>query len=388
MALYVKYHNTLQHSLGCSQWQHIALNILGYPSEEYEVVTDDGYYLSINRIPYGKIINNRNLGPNSVFLQHAFLADGSTWVTNLDYNSLGFVLADAGFDVWLGNSRGNTWSRKHINYTTKQKEFWMFSFDEMAMYDLPASIHFVLNKTGQEQLFYVGHSQGTTIGNSRMVLSLIIFHPLLIAQPYYSMLIILRSILIFQQSDLCYTILILAGNIWNQAVFPQNALIKWLATQVCSRVLLDDLCGNFFFLLCGFNEKNLNMSRIDVYSTHCPAGTSVQNLLHLSQVELKSPAFDWGSRKENMAHYKQPTPPRYKMKEMLVQTAIWTGGHDWLADPKDVAILMTMIPNLIYHKEIPDWEHLDFIWGLDAPQRNDNLLNLVNINDTEVVKAI
>uniref|UniRef100_A0A8C5RWH0 AB hydrolase-1 domain-containing protein n=1 Tax=Laticauda laticaudata TaxID=8630 RepID=A0A8C5RWH0_LATLA len=150
---------------------------------------------------------------------------------------------------------------------------------------------------------------------------------------------------------------------------PQNALIKWLATHVCNRVLLDDLCGNFFFVLCGFNEKNLNMSRIDVYSTHCPAGTSVQNFLHWTQVVMKFPAFDWGSRKENMAHYKQPAPPPYNMKGMLVPTAIWTGGHDWLADPKDIAILMTMIPNLIYHKEIPDWEHLDFIWGLDAPQR-------------------
>lgn len=38
------------------------------------------------------------------------------------------------------------------------------SFDEMAKFDLPAAINFVLEKTGQEKLYYIGYSQGTTIG--------------------------------------------------------------------------------------------------------------------------------------------------------------------------------------------------------------------------------
>lgn len=37
------------------------------------------------------------------------------------------------------------------------------SWDEMAKYDLPVSIDFVLNQTGYKQLHYVGHSQGTLI---------------------------------------------------------------------------------------------------------------------------------------------------------------------------------------------------------------------------------
>lgn len=38
------------------------------------------------------------------------------------------------------------------------------SLDEMAKYDLPDTFDLITKKTGQEQLFYVGHSQGTTIG--------------------------------------------------------------------------------------------------------------------------------------------------------------------------------------------------------------------------------
>lgn len=37
------------------------------------------------------------------------------------------------------------------------------SWQEMADYDLPAMLNYVLQVTGREQLFYVGHSQGTLI---------------------------------------------------------------------------------------------------------------------------------------------------------------------------------------------------------------------------------
>jgi predicted alpha/beta hydrolase len=46
-------------------------------------------------------------------------------------------LANQGYDVWVGNSRGNAYSSPLIN--TKIKAFWDFSFDEMAKYDLPAA---------------------------------------------------------------------------------------------------------------------------------------------------------------------------------------------------------------------------------------------------------
>ncbi|NXG51315.1 LICH hydrolase, partial [Psilopogon haemacephalus] len=352
----------------------------GYPSEEYEVTTEDGYILSINRIPYGRKGHEKSKGPRpAVFLQHGLLADASNWITNLDYNSLGFMLADAGYDVWLGNSRGNTWSRKHTHYTVKEEEFWVFSFDEMAKYDIPASVDFILKKTGQEQVFYVGHSQGTTM-------AFIAFSTLPQLAKKIKMFFALAPVATvkFATSPLVklgvFPDALLKDMFGKKQFLPQNFLLKWLATHVCTHRILDDLCGNAFFLLCGFNERNLNMSRVDVYSTHCPAGTSVQNMIHWSQAvktgELK--AYDWGSKAANMFHYNQSTPPFYKIKKMTVPTAVWTGGQDWLADPKDVAMLLTQITNLVYHKNIPEWEHLDFIWGLDAPYRMYNeIINMI-----------
>lgn len=42
--------------------------------------------------------------------------------------------------------------------------FSPYSYDEMARFDLPAVINFILQKTGQEKIYYVGYSQGTTMG--------------------------------------------------------------------------------------------------------------------------------------------------------------------------------------------------------------------------------
>lgn len=42
---------------------------------------------------------------------------------------------------------------------------------------------------------------------------------------------------------------------------PQSYMIEWFAEHVCAKHLLSELCGNLFFVLCGFDEKNLNMVR-------------------------------------------------------------------------------------------------------------------------------
>ena len=64
----------------------------------------------------------------------------------------------------MGNTRGNTYSKNHIHLDpcSSCPEFWDFGWHEAGREDLSASIDVVLQATGQDAVYYVGHSQGTT----------------------------------------------------------------------------------------------------------------------------------------------------------------------------------------------------------------------------------
>lgn len=50
-----------------------------------------------------------------------FNQGGDAWFLNQEDQSLGFILADQGFDVWVGNVRGTRWSHGHVSLSVKDK---------------------------------------------------------------------------------------------------------------------------------------------------------------------------------------------------------------------------------------------------------------------------
>ncbi|XLT94838.1 hypothetical protein HN873_016500 [Arachis hypogaea] len=49
------------------------------------------------------------------------MQEGDAWFLNTPEQSLSFILADQGFDVWVENVRGTHWSHGHRSYSVKNK---------------------------------------------------------------------------------------------------------------------------------------------------------------------------------------------------------------------------------------------------------------------------
>ncbi|KAJ6653580.1 hypothetical protein lerEdw1_009078 [Lerista edwardsae] len=348
--------------------QNEIINYWGYPSEQYQILTEDGYYLQANRIPYG-VHGPGKSGPRpAVLLVHGILAEGRCWIANLPNNSLAFFLADAGYDVWILNCRGTTWSRQHRYLSIEQEEFWDFSFHEMGIYDIPATINFILQKTQQDALYYVSHSQGTTAGliafsvMPQLAQKVKIFFGLAPGYSLVGMTSSLRKLLSLPVE--------VAKAIFGEKEFSLlSNRRKVINAKFCSYAGLDQLCLQIMSNVVGFNMNNFNVSRVDIYTGILPDFTSFKTGLHWKQVFQSNQFkyFDHGSK--NMEFYNTTTPPFYKIEDMIVPTAVWYGGNDIVTTKKDIELLIPRIPRLVFKKYISSWTHTDLIWGLDVPER-------------------
>ncbi|KAH7706879.1 Protein LIPL-1 [Aphelenchoides avenae] len=321
----------------------------GYPAEQHYVTTKDGYILTIQRIPRGK----------------------SEMIFSSQLKR--FIFADAGFDVWLGNVRGNTYARNHTTLNPKHKEFWAFSYDEMVQYDLDAMISYALKQTGEESLYYVGHSQGTLIMFAKLsddpnfhskVRRVFALAPVATVQYIKGMLEYIATY--FYVIDDIFWELFGGGEF-----LPTEGIMKVVSKWVCGEKIDEWICDNLVFLIMGPESHQFNASRTPVYTSHNPAGTSTQNILHWAQMVRSGrfQKFDYGSPWKNRDHYGQLRPPVYDLSRFNAPLHIYHSDTDWLADEADVDEHLIPKLNRNYLQEVvklKDYNHIDFIWGLRA----------------------
>ena len=89
--------------------------------------------------------------------------DAARWIYDYkDNKPMPLILADHGYDIWMGNARGTEYSRGNVNgLTLDMQEFWAWSYAEMGVYDDTANIEFIKRQIGEEKIYYMGYSEGT-----------------------------------------------------------------------------------------------------------------------------------------------------------------------------------------------------------------------------------
>ncbi|KAJ8922519.1 hypothetical protein NQ315_007549 [Exocentrus adspersus] len=358
----------------------------GYPFENHGVITEDGYVLALHRIPYGRNSSETNETKPAVLIVHGIGSSSGDFVVLGPERSLPLMLADLGYDVWLGNNRGNTWSRKHQTLDAdKNSSFWDFSFDELSLYDTPAMIDHVLTVSRNEKLSYVGHSQGTTQ-----------FFALASQQPDYNDKVNVMMALgpavycgnmsnpIVQFLKDYYTVVELLTSYLNLTeILPHSLVIETALKLVCKDGgEYQEACPIILFILFGFDSDQLNRSDIKVLLDTFPAGFAIKELKHYLQL-VKSNTFrqfDYGIL-NNMAKYNKSSPPEYNVSLVTAPVALYYGQNDWLVGMADVNRLADELPNVV-EKRLIDYEyfnHIDFILAKDvASMLYFNVINKLN----------
>ncbi|XP_044752123.1 lipase 1-like [Coccinella septempunctata] len=338
----------------------------GYPVEIHDIATEDGYILSMLRIPSGKNSNRTNSKP--ILLMHGLTGQAENFVLNVMNNaSLAFHLADNDYDVWLGNSRGNTYGRRHKYLTIDSGKFWNFSFHEIGYYDIPAKIDHILGITGHDQLEYVGHSQGG-----------IVFFIMSSLRPQYQQKIKLASLLgpggyenHFTNPWLLPFTLVpdelyaLSQNI-KVYEFPPREIFMVLP-MICQNKMFRDICVMTNYLLFGnsgeFNEEMMP------YVAKQVSSVSVKQLLHFAQIIASGHFRPWDyGLEENKVIYGRDAPSDYNISSISVPTAMYYSLGDNLADYKDVENMCGALQNCVRKFLMPNkkWNHVDFLFSKTA----------------------
>ncbi|VDK21367.1 unnamed protein product, partial [Anisakis simplex] len=164
------------------------------------------------------------------------------------------MLADQGYDVWMGNFRGNVYSKEHVELDATQSNFWQFTWQQMYKYDLSAMIDKALQVTNQSYVYYVGHSQGTLTMFAKLATE-----PEFNAKvkkffalaPVASVGHIRGLLQSLAASSYMYKSIEIANAMGLEAFTPDNEILKQTLVLLCGTGVPRVMCSNFVFMMTG-----------------------------------------------------------------------------------------------------------------------------------------
>ncbi|CAL8072313.1 unnamed protein product [Orchesella dallaii] len=352
----------------------------GYSLESHTITTADGYHLVIHRLlaqqpELDNLFRDGNQTHKPVvLLQHGIAQSSSEWLINESGKSLAMFLVDNGYDVWLGNSRGNKYSNSHLTIRGNTMEYYNFTFHEVGQYDIPATIDLVLKVTEQPQLNYIGCSIGATV-----------FFVAMSAHPEYASRVRFMGAL-SPLAFLSHTqtpIKLLAPHIAeikdasiklqvmriNPETLP-NMINTQLGKLCFWRQLSRSLCNSIYKMLDEFGLRKIEEEHLDNLWKYIPTTTSSKTFIHLLQLMTNEELFeeyDFGPD-GNAKRYGSGVPPEYDLNNVNTPVVIFTGKGEMFSTSQDIEVLKRALPFMVRHMEADSSfkVHTDFTHGANA----------------------
>lgn len=350
-------------SVDLSKYYKTFMSNNGFPLEEHQVKAQDGYLLSVwhlkPKAPSGKV----------VFMQHG-LADTAWTFFQLGAKSLPFLLLKEGFDVWLGNIRGNVFSAKLNPSKTKSE----YTIDDFVTYDLPAMINHVKSNVGAKKMSYIGHSQGTTV-----FFMLTMHNPSLI-DTTFDHFVALGTVPNIAHTK--FAPIELLDKIYG--VLKEISIMDSLSLSDTQRNLLASfckispgICGKFFDAGASIKPSGrMDYKNLYNFLYYFPGGTCKTNLLHWSQIhKMKklvyyNPSFD---TEKTAKEYNTDNLKKWKIKSLIART-----DDDTFSSYQDVSDFYYVVENksLIKLLDLKNYGHMDVLAANSA--YNDVFLPIIN----------
>ncbi|XP_055308421.1 lipase 3-like [Sitodiplosis mosellana] len=324
----------------------------GYLAEKHYVITEDGYNLTLFRCNSNETSSGTK---KAVVLQHGILESSDDFTTHDPSQALAYVMADAGYDVWITNSRGNFYSRRHISLSPDQRAFWNFSWTEIGLYDLSAIYDYVIEQTQNEKVYAIGHSQGTT---SPIVL--------LSEKPEYNEKIAAAALM----APVGYV-----GNsgapwqalskirrlqeLFKDTEFLPRGSFSELSSDFCN-VIEVGICEGIINGLFGPSEGETNETMLPSHLCHVTSGASLNQAIHYGQ-EIEYGYF--GPYKTG-----SEIPRDFNFSQITAPMSFHYSPVDTFTDTTDVDRLTSQIKSIAFVQVINEtkFNHIDFMWGIHA----------------------
>eukprot|EP00747_Dinoflagellata_sp_TGD_P141580 gnl/TRDRNA2_/TRDRNA2_176145_c3_seq2.p1 gnl/TRDRNA2_/TRDRNA2_176145_c3~~gnl/TRDRNA2_/TRDRNA2_176145_c3_seq2.p1 ORF type:complete len:459 (+),score=33.46 gnl/TRDRNA2_/TRDRNA2_176145_c3_seq2:45-1421(+) len=362
--------------------------VLGLPFEQHNIVTKDGYHLTMHRL--------RRAGGKVVFLNHGFCGSSVEWFMAGPNVSLAPLLYHHGYDVWMGNQRGNFFSKGHRTLSMSDPAFWNFTILDAGRVDLPQIVEYILSTTKRSSTAYIAESIGTTMFwaglstpatasylNPRINV-FIALAPILDAVNVHGFLKYSRGKMYHDNADR------LPFDLQNPNANPQTfaAMLRYasskvqdLAVEKAMKWSIPRIIGTYFSMkfvqwITGSSALD-NIWKIAQPGAMAGSGCSSKMWAHAAQqLNYNTTVREWNyGEAGNMVKYGQPIPPIVNLSYVKVPTALFFAERDGIdGDPANIAIVRAAFPNckVVFDKVYPGYSHVTWAFYDESKGSQDH----------------